>query len=93
MADAVHASHLTCRFRRTHAVSDLSFSIPEGRLFALLGPNGAGKTTMLRTIAGLLPVWRGRITFDGARIDGLRPYDVACRGITLVPRDGACSRG
>lgn len=33
--------------------SDVSFSVPEGRLFTLLGPSGCGKTTTLRSIAGL----------------------------------------
>ena len=65
MADAVHASHLTCRFRRTHAVSDLSFSIPEGRLFALLGPNGAGKTTTIRMLMNIVRPTHGEATVLG----------------------------
>ena len=63
----------------------VDLTVPEGAVVVLLGPNGAGKTTTLRTIAGQLPVWRGRVTFDGARINGRRPYAIACRGISLVP--------
>jgi ABC-2 type transport system ATP-binding protein len=65
MADAVHASHLTCRFRRTDAVSDLSFSIPEGSLFALLGPNGAGKTTTIRMLMNIVRPTDGEATVLG----------------------------
>src|SRR5688572_8099601 len=35
------------------AAQDVSFTVPEGRLFTLLGPSGCGKTTTLRSIAGL----------------------------------------
>ena len=65
MADAVHASHLTCRFRRINAVSDLSFSIPEGSLFALLGPNGAGKTTTIRMLMNIVRPTHGEATVLG----------------------------
>ena len=35
------------------AAQDVSFQVPEGKLFTLLGPSGCGKTTTLRSIAGL----------------------------------------
>ncbi len=40
---------------------DVSFSVPEGKLFSLLGPSGCGKTTTLRSIAGLERPTRGEI--------------------------------
>ncbi|GIQ80331.1 ABC transporter A, ABCA [Kipferlia bialata] len=38
--------------KRFPAVDDVSFSVPNGAIFALLGPNGAGKTTTLNCIIG-----------------------------------------
>jgi iron(III) transport system ATP-binding protein len=38
---------------RVFAVNDVSFEVPQGKLFTLLGPSGCGKTTTLRCIAGL----------------------------------------
>ena len=40
-----------------------------GELVALLGPNGSGKTTVLRCLAGLAPIDRGRISIDDAVVD------------------------
>lgn len=48
------------------AVSDVSFSVPEGSITGFLGPNGAGKTTTLRMILGILKPSEGRIAVFGA---------------------------
>lgn len=43
--------------------------VAPGQVLALLGPNGAGKTTVLRALAGLIPLDRGRISIDGLVVD------------------------
>jgi branched-chain amino acid transport system ATP-binding protein len=67
------------------ALRDCSLEVPEGKIVTLLGANGAGKTTTLNTIAGLLPLWSGTITFEGRRISGLSAPTIVKRGISLVP--------
>lgn len=52
-------------FGDTHAVENLSFSVPKGEIFGLLGPNGAGKTTTLRMIMHILLPDRGTIEIFG----------------------------
>ena len=46
------------------AAQDVSFTVPEGRLFTLLGPSGCGKTTTLRSIAGLERPRAGEISVN-----------------------------
>ncbi len=67
------------------AVRGASLEVRPGEIVALIGGNGAGKTTTLRAISGLLPIRRGRIDFEGDRLDGLRPSKVVGRGIAHVP--------
>jgi branched-chain amino acid transport system ATP-binding protein len=62
----------------------LSFSVEEGQVAAILGPNGAGKTTTLRAVSGVVRP-RGRVTFDGRSIGGMRPQRIARLGIAHVP--------
>ena len=47
------------------AAQDVSFDVPEGKLFTLLGPSGCGKTTILRSIAGLERPRTGEISVGG----------------------------
>lgn len=70
------------RFGGLTAVRDMKLEVRRGEILGLLGPNGAGKSTMFNLIAGSLHVSGGTITFDGDRIDGLRPPEIARRGIS-----------
>jgi branched-chain amino acid transport system ATP-binding protein len=67
------------------AVRDVSLEVREGEAVALIGANGAGKTTTLRAVSGLLPLRRGRIEFEGQRLDGLTSAQIVARGIAHVP--------
>jgi branched-chain amino acid transport system ATP-binding protein len=76
---------VTSGYGKVEVLHDLCISVPEGTVVALLGPNGAGKTTTLKVISGTLPVWDGAVRYDGERLDGRSAFDIARRGITLVP--------
>ena len=62
----------------------ISFSMEEGGIVTLIGANGAGKTTCLRAISGVKPISSGEICFNGQRIDGSTPRDIAQQGIAHV---------
>jgi ABC-type branched-subunit amino acid transport system ATPase component len=63
------------------AVNGVSFVLEAGRIYGLIGPNGSGKTTLFNCITGLERGDAGRVLFKGQRIDHLKPYQVANRGI------------
>ncbi|MBI4498136.1 MAG: ABC transporter ATP-binding protein [Chloroflexi bacterium] len=61
----VQIEHLSKHYGPKQAVTDVSFSIPQGEILGLLGPNGAGKTTTLRILAGFLPPSSGLVRVAG----------------------------
>jgi urea transport system ATP-binding protein len=68
------------------ALRGVSLTATIGRVTCLLGRNGVGKTSLLRAISGLQPISSGTISFDGAEVSKLPPYERARRGIALVPQ-------
>ena len=76
----------TAYYGRLTVLRGVSLDVPERRIVTLLGSNGAGKTTLLRTIMGLIPDQpeKGTVEFNGRRITGLDPEDVAALGIGYV---------
>ncbi|HLT96547.1 MAG TPA: ABC transporter ATP-binding protein [Acidimicrobiia bacterium] len=62
--------------------------VEERQAVALLGRNGMGKTTLIRSICGLEPptVTGGEVSLAGQSILGLSNYEVARRGLALVPQ-------
>ena len=71
--EGLHTEYPNERGEVVRAAQDVSFEVPEGKLFTLLGPSGCGKTTTLRSIAGLERPRSGeisvgdRIVYSGAR--------------------------
>ena len=70
------------RFGGLQALSDVSFSVPQGQIVGLIGPNGAGKTTFFSTLVGLIRPDNGSIRLDGESVVGLKPHKVARLGMT-----------
>jgi ABC-2 type transport system ATP-binding protein/lipopolysaccharide transport system ATP-binding protein len=56
---------ISLRFGGVRALTDVSFDIHEGEIFAIIGPNGAGKSTLLRAMAGIYEPARGRVRVAG----------------------------
>ncbi|MGH6674461.1 MAG: ABC transporter ATP-binding protein [Xanthobacteraceae bacterium] len=66
----------------------VDLDVRAGETALLLGANGVGKTTTLRTIIGLLPCWRGEITFEGQPLHDLKPSERIRRGIGFMSELG-----
>jgi branched-chain amino acid transport system ATP-binding protein len=63
------------------ALQDVSLHIRAGEIYGLIGPNGAGKTTLFNVLTGLYSADAGEITLRGNALSGLRPNQVAGRGL------------
>ncbi len=72
---------VTRRFGGLAAVDGVDLALGPGALLCLIGPNGCGKTTLFNLISGELAPTTGEIRFAGDRIDGLKPFAIARRGI------------
>ena len=64
-APIVAIDHLTRGYRGVPVLTDLSLTLPAGRVVGLMGANGCGKTTLLKVLAGLLADYEGEVRIAG----------------------------
>jgi len=68
-------------FAGVRAIDGVSFHVGRQELFAIIGPNGAGKTSIFNVLSGVYRPQSGSITFRGESLLGLRPHQIAARGL------------
>jgi len=78
---------LNAGYGRAQVLFDLELELHAGEVAVLAGRNGAGKSTTLKAIMGLLAPSSGEVLFQGRRIEGLEPFEVARLGLGYVPED------
>lgn len=71
--------------------TDMSLTIPRGKITAIMGPSGIGKTTLLRLIGGQLQPDKGEIWFDGVNIPTLSRVELyaARKKMSMLFQSGA----
>ncbi len=84
---------ISLRFGGVRALTDVSFDIHEGEIFAIIGPNGAGKSSMLNCINGFYHPQEGTITFKGEQRRQMRPHEAAAQGISRTFQNIALFKG
>ena len=62
-------------------MSNLSFAVEPGEVYAIVGPNGAGKTSLFDCISGVNPATSGVIKFKDREIQGLRAHQISRLGL------------
>jgi ABC-2 type transport system ATP-binding protein len=71
--EAIHIDHISKKFTdkkkgEVVALTDVSFSVEEGKIHGLLGPNGAGKSTLINLITGIMLPSAGEIEVFGVNV-------------------------
>jgi branched-chain amino acid transport system ATP-binding protein len=69
-----------------YVLQGVNLRIEEGACTVLLGRNGMGKTTLVHTMMGMIRPRSGRVTFGGEELVGKQPFQIARRGIALIPQ-------
>jgi branched-chain amino acid transport system ATP-binding protein len=87
MAELLRVEGLVSGYGAARVVSNVSFSLNNGKSLALLGRNGVGKTTLVNTLIGVTTRHAGRIFVDGEDFTALAPHARANRGIGWVPQE------
>jgi len=71
------ARSVTKSFGGLVAVREFDFDVPKDSIVSIIGPNGAGKTTFFNCVTGFYAVDSGEIRYEGQRIDGRSPDQIA----------------
>jgi len=87
MSAMLEITGLDAYYGRAHILQGVSFSMQRGEVLALMGRNGAGKSTTMKAVMGLVPPAGGSVSFEGQRVDGREPFEIARMGIGYVPED------
>ncbi len=83
----VYMEGISVRFGKVVALDGVNFGVGRGEIVGLLGDNGAGKTTLIKTLIGLVKPERGKIFFEGKRVNFKCPADARSVGIETVYQD------
>ncbi|GGY61956.1 urea ABC transporter ATP-binding subunit UrtE [Pseudoduganella sp. SL102] len=82
----LQVEHVNQYYGSSHTLRGVSLTVEKGQCMALLGRNGVGKTTLLKCLMGVLPVARGKVSWNGRDITKLKPHQRARAGIAYVPQ-------
>ncbi|MDH3707203.1 MAG: ATP-binding cassette domain-containing protein, partial [Acidimicrobiia bacterium] len=81
MSPVLAVRDISLSFGGLRVLSEVSFTVDRGALLAIIGPNGAGKTSVFNCVNGVYRPFEGSIHLDDEEITGLRPANIAQRGL------------
>jgi len=82
----IHVEQLDSGYHNSHILYGVDFEAREKQITIVVGPNGSGKSTLLKSIFGLCTVFSGEISYEGKKITGLAPHEVARKKIAYLPQ-------
>ena len=73
-------------YGKSHVLHGVTLDVSPGEIVALLGRNGSGRSTTAKAVMGLVQT-QGGVAWKGQSLGGLKPYEIAQRGIGYVPEN------
>ena len=86
MADMLRVHNLHAYYGKSHVLHGVDLRMAQGEIVALLGRNGVGRSTTVKAIMGLVEA-TGEVEFKGEAVRGLKPFEIAHKGIGYVPEN------
>ncbi|MBB5049155.1 ribosome-dependent ATPase [Rhodopseudomonas rhenobacensis] len=83
---AAELTHVTHVYGATHALDDVTLSLPAGRMVGLIGPDGVGKSTLLALIAGVRRMQTGEVAALGGDMRDPRHRAACAARIAYMPQ-------
>jgi len=83
----IRVEGLEVSYAEMPVLRDVSIEAQRSEAVGVIGPNGSGKTTLFKAIVGMVRPKRGKIFYDGTRLDGLGTPDIVRLGIVYVPAE------
>lgn len=84
---ALELRHISKSFPGVKALSDVSFSVEQGKVHVLVGENGAGKSTLIKIINGIYSADEGEIYMFGEKISHASPKMMRDAGIATIHQE------
>ncbi len=76
---------LHVKYGGIHALRGISLEVRAKQIVSLLGANGAGKSTTVRAASGIVPIYKGEISFQGRTLNKMKAHEIQKLGLVHVP--------
>ena len=73
-------------YGQSEVIHGISFSADDNEILAIMGRNGMGKTTLFKSLMGVIPSNKGRITIGDTELSGMPSYERVANGVAYVPQ-------
>lgn len=77
---------LVAGYGKKQVIDGVSTAVGAGEIVAVIGHNGAGKSTLLKAVFGLIPIWSGKVRFNGTLWPKPAPRALLRAGVAYVPQ-------
>lgn len=82
----LNVENIQVAYGESMVIEDLSFSADQNQTIAIMGRNGMGKTTLFKSLIGILPIGKGKISINDKDVSKYESYERVYNGIAYVPQ-------